>query len=308
MKNLRPLPSLTAAVLLLACLHVSALGQSGDIAKVSGGGDTIKWEILVPYSGATLTVSGPGCGVVRKEFKEGGAPSFAIYDRNGNRLADGQYNYELRLAPVLSAETVKDLAAARQKGGLAEEDADCRIRTANPASLVQSGAFAVLKGSVVVAGGVESTATDGRQAKQAAPRTPAVPEDSYAQGDAIIPARYTEALAPRRAARMAGQPFAHAAFPDQVIPDDLIVQRSLCVGFDCVNNESFGFDTIRLKENNTRIKFEDTSVADLPHQRLAADRQRLGQRRGEQVLHRGHHRREGSVHDHGRREHQFHLR
>jgi hypothetical protein len=46
---------------------------------------------------------------------------------------------------------------------------------------------------------------------------------------------------------------------DQVIPDDLIVQMSLCVGFDCVNNENFGFDTIRLKENNLRIHFDDTS-------------------------------------------------
>jgi len=48
---------------------------------------------------------------------------------------------------------------------------------------------------------------------------------------------------------------------DQVIADDLIVQGSLCVGLDCVNNESFGFDTIRLKENNTRIKFDDTSAS-----------------------------------------------
>lgn len=48
---------------------------------------------------------------------------------------------------------------------------------------------------------------------------------------------------------------------DQVIPDDLIVQGSSCVGLDCVNNESFGFDTIRLKENNTRIAFDDTSVS-----------------------------------------------
>ena len=40
---------------------------------------------------------------------------------------------------------------------------------------------------------------------------------------------------------------------------DLIVQGSACVGFDCVNNESFGFDTIRLKENNTRLTFFDTS-------------------------------------------------
>jgi hypothetical protein len=51
---------------------------------------------------------------------------------------------------------------------------------------------------------------------------------------------------------------------DQVIPDDLIVQGSGCFGFDCVNNESFGFDTIRMKENNTRIKFEDTSVGTFP--------------------------------------------
>ncbi len=48
---------------------------------------------------------------------------------------------------------------------------------------------------------------------------------------------------------------------DQVIADDLIVQGSACVGLDCVNNESFGFDTIRMKENNIRIKFDDTSAS-----------------------------------------------
>jgi hypothetical protein len=48
---------------------------------------------------------------------------------------------------------------------------------------------------------------------------------------------------------------------DQVIPDDLIVQSSLCVGFDCVDGESFGVDTIRMKENNTRLHFEDTSTS-----------------------------------------------
>ncbi len=47
---------------------------------------------------------------------------------------------------------------------------------------------------------------------------------------------------------------------DQVIPDDLITQGSGCFGFDCVNNESFGFDTVRLKENNTQIAFDDTST------------------------------------------------
>ncbi len=46
---------------------------------------------------------------------------------------------------------------------------------------------------------------------------------------------------------------------DQVFNDDLIVRGSACVGTDCVNNESFGLDTIRLKESALRIKFEDTS-------------------------------------------------
>ena len=48
---------------------------------------------------------------------------------------------------------------------------------------------------------------------------------------------------------------------DQQILDDLIVGGSACIGFDCVNGESFGFDTIRLKENNLRIKFVDTSTS-----------------------------------------------
>lgn len=34
---------------------------------------------------------------------------------------------------------------------------------------------------------------------------------------------------------------------------------SLCVGTDCTGGEVFGDDTIRLKENNTRLRFQDTS-------------------------------------------------
>ena len=52
----------------------------------------------------------------------------------------------------------------------------------------------------------------------------------------------------------------NSAQADQVFLDDLIVDGSACVGQDCVNGESFGFDTIRLKENNLRIRFVDTST------------------------------------------------
>jgi hypothetical protein len=51
--------------------------------------------------------------------------------------------------------------------------------------------------------------------------------------------------------------------PSNDIPnlDDVIITGSLCVGFDCLTDgtENFGFDTIRLKENNLRIHFDDTS-------------------------------------------------
>ncbi|MDF1767937.1 hypothetical protein [Maricaulis sp.] len=48
---------------------------------------------------------------------------------------------------------------------------------------------------------------------------------------------------------------------DIVHLDDVIIQFSLCLGNDCSNGESFGFDTLRLKENNVRIHFDDTSVS-----------------------------------------------
>lgn len=49
------------------------------------------------------------------------------------------------------------------------------------------------------------------------------------------------------------------ATADQVFNDDVIITFSACIGNDCVNGESFGFDTLRLKENNLRIHFQDTS-------------------------------------------------
>lgn len=61
------------------------------------------------------------------------------------------------------------------------------------------------------------------------------------------------------AALLSTTALAGVAKADQVFNDDVIVDGSLCVGFDCVNGENFGFDTIRLKENNLRVHFQDTS-------------------------------------------------
>ncbi|WP_286222516.1 hypothetical protein [Marinobacter apostichopi] len=53
---------------------------------------------------------------------------------------------------------------------------------------------------------------------------------------------------------------APASFADQLISDDLIVQQNLCIGLDCNNGEDFTGGVLKLKENNTRIRWYDSSV------------------------------------------------
>lgn len=46
--------------------------------------------------------------------------------------------------------------------------------------------------------------------------------------------------------------------------DDVIITGSICVGFDCINGESFGYCTQKFKENNLQVCFEDTSIGSFP--------------------------------------------
>ncbi len=50
------------------------------------------------------------------------------------------------------------------------------------------------------------------------------------------------------------------ARPEYTYNEDLYVVGSLCVGTDCVDPETWVYDVIRLKENNLRIHFDDTSA------------------------------------------------
>ena len=257
MKNLKCLPTLLSVVIALACLHVSVSAQSADdknkVANISASGSSVRWDVSAPYSSLTLTVSAPDGQVFRKEFKAGSAPEFTLSDKEGNRLPDGQYNYELRLAPEISPEVKKALKEAREKNKNddAAPEREMRKRGMLPSqSFVQSGTFQILRGAVIVAGAAEEGGQrQGRKTTEQQPQ----------QRPVAVPVSDTASRS-----RNHHLPLGVPVLPDQVIPDDLIVQGSLCVGFDCVNNESFGFDTIRLKENNTRIKFEDTSVGSFP--------------------------------------------
>src|SRR5689334_18530481 len=233
-----------------------ALAQATDnkVATITGSGLSVRWDVAVPHSELTLTISAPDGQVFRKEFKGGSAAEYRLTDPNGERLADGQYSYELRVTPPIPSDVRETLAAARAKGTDQEVKRDFIKRGILPAqSLVISGTFSILNGSAIVSGALEEGSSR---------RTGNV----LGQSRAFRPAGGTMAtnFRPNTGAAMSGFRRNHAVvnpFFDFVIADDLIVQGSACVGLDCVDGEVFGFDTIRVKENNVRFQFDDTSVS-----------------------------------------------
>src|SRR5713226_9764487 len=239
MKNRKSFALVIFAALLFACLEAAALGQTandGNLANVSGGGSSVRWDIGVPNSGGSLTIAAPDGRSFTREFRAGVSPEINLSEKQLERLPDGIYSYELRLRPVLTAGAREAIKAARGQDDDPEAERAGRRRPAVQL-LVQSGAFAIMNGAIVVGGAVEQP----RTAKATGP-TPRV-----ISGNTVT--------------RLRNHRFSLGAMPDFVIADDLIVQGSACVGLDCVNGEVFNFDTIRLKENNTRIGFMDTSSA-----------------------------------------------
>jgi hypothetical protein len=192
----------------------------------------ISWEPRVEDSGMVLTISAPDGRVFRRDFKAGETPSFDLTAVKGDPLPDGQYQYELRLVTTLAPEVKEALQRAREKGDSAETLARLRGKGAFPHRVTeQSGAFQVRGGTILTA---------SSEGESGGSRTDTPEKDGEKPRDGGFKPQ------------------------DAVTPDDVIIQGSACVGFDCVNNENFGFDTIRLKENNLRIKFEDTSVSPFP--------------------------------------------
>jgi hypothetical protein len=136
--------------------------------------------------------------------------------------AGGLYTYELRLAPALDAGAQAALAAAA-------DDPEARLRVADrlraegklPAVTTLGGSFAILEGRFV-----------------------------------------TPAMETGEPAAASHSPSGAVAPNDVVHADDVIITGSECVGFDCLTDgsENFGFDTIKLKENNLRLYFDDTSA------------------------------------------------
>ena len=247
MKNRKYLPSMLSIVFVVACFSFSTPAQTSDqFASINGFGSSVRWDVKAQHAEVTLTVVGPDGEAITKVFKGGNAPEFRLIDSKGERLSDGQYVYELRLTPVFGQGVKDALKAAREKGNEKEVVRDLKKRGQLPSQpMVQSGSFQVVNGMIIVPGASEE-AQPGRHATVEQPSAPQVNRPAQPVSTARVNYKVNRH---------------HPRFFvfDQVIPDDLIVQGSICAGFDCVNGESFGTDTLRLKENNTRIGFTDTS-------------------------------------------------
>jgi len=244
MKHPRILTLMAFAVLVGAGLWSTAFGQSNEsnLANLISGGSSIRFDVLAQHGGVSLTITAPDGRSFTKEFKAGTSPEFELGDKS---LPDGSYGYELRLRPVLSASQRDALKDGRGKDDEPEAERAARKRPVMP-NMIQSGAFAVINGQVIVGGQSETQRTK---------KAMVTPASKPANNSDVASGNTAARLRNHRASLFSSLMF------DQVIPDDLIVQGSACIGLDCVNNESFGFDTIRLKENNTRIKFDDTSTS-----------------------------------------------
>lgn len=225
------------AIAVLALISISPLLANPAVQNRAGVVQTspssVRWTVQAPGDSLTLTVSRPDGEVIRKEFRS--SVAVLMLADLGEPLEDGVYTYELIVVPKVPEHVKAQMENARANN----DDAAVR-KLAREAGLdrptLDSGAFSVLNGSFV--------------------RSDLQESEGSIQSSSTIMSRTSAEASAGRALR--------PTVNDQVIQDDLIVTQSLCVGFDCVSGEVFGFDTIRLKENNLRIKFFDTSVSPFP--------------------------------------------
>src|SRR5882672_4355301 len=90
-------------------ISISAFAAK-PVAEANISASAIQWQTSVTYERLILTVSGPNGFELSKEFDAGRGAMLGVQAFS----ADGQYIWELRAVPRISAETKRQLAAARE--------------------------------------------------------------------------------------------------------------------------------------------------------------------------------------------------
>jgi hypothetical protein len=215
-------------VLIAFVLVLLALPWAGadEIAEVTNNGDRLIFHPVVEFAQMRLTVTGP-CAYEYSQVVTEGDLVFPLDETT----IDGVYRFYLMRIENINPDVIEALLQARQNNDPEVPKALCREGVLPGPPLNQSSGFLVINGTIVW----DPDAIE----EQGKVRTKS---DGIPAGDLGLNAS------------------SMSVAKDQVINDDLIVRASACIGFDCANGETFNYDTIKLKENNLRIKFDDTSI------------------------------------------------
>ncbi len=204
------------------------LGE-GDLSVLDNGREYIRWNMKVEYERVHLTLSTP-CGVIERTYEAGEDPAFELAELEPDDPT-GSYNWQLRIEPYIDPSVREALNDARAKNDYETVRALRRKGLLPEGPFIQSGFFSVdREGGIVDFTQVEKEGL----------------ELQLDTGDGVSQATNPLGLVTEEA---------------QIISPDGVVYNSICVGFDCPTNPTFGADTIRMQENNLRIHADDTSTA-----------------------------------------------
>ncbi len=209
--------------LLLAGVPAAAAPPPDVVAEIENRGTKMVFYPVVEYERIILTVTGPCNFEERQIIQQGDVGIFYLSEET----IDAVYSAQLVAIPEIDGNIIELLQQARKDDEYSEVNALCREGELPGPPITQAISFTVYQGEITY--------------------------DPYKEED--------RGSAGEGSSAFGGAGTKGVPLKDFVINDDLIVDGSACIGFDCVNGESFGFDTIRVKENNLRIKFDDTSVA-----------------------------------------------
>src|SRR5438132_2110868 len=226
MKIQKFVPTVLCVGLAVVCFHVSVLAQTAESkrepAAITANASGVRWNVPAQYSALTMTVSAPDGQVFSKEFRAGAPPEFALSDKQGNRLPDGQYTYELRFTtPQVRAIKDRIMPAPDDGAGTEDEQGRTNRRRLPVESVVQSGSFAVQNGVVYVGNETVPATRRDTSAKN-------IKKDTQQRAPGVVSGN---TITKRRNHRLS------LFSPAVLTADGEDTQGSLCVALICLTNE-----------------------------------------------------------------------
>ncbi|MEM9293990.1 MAG: tail fiber domain-containing protein [Acidobacteriota bacterium] len=226
-------------LLLFLALCVPAESQAQPAVEATVQGDVLVLRPQIEHRRIAVTVQAADGSVREQSFDAAPEVLVPLRSESGGPLPDGLVSWEVVIEPRLSDDEGEMLKQARARG-----------ETLERYELIEAGVLPGIElrtfGAVRFSGGGAAVASSEGSVAEVGPGS-----------------EETRSLGAVSAVTAASRQTGFLAEEDEII-GDLVVRGSQCVGTSCVNPESYGLDTVRLKEANLRIHFDDVSNSPFP--------------------------------------------